>query len=286
MQGKIFPIATGFVLFLLSLYLAFFLGFNHFYEVLLTGLFLALFPFTKKHFVNFKLAMALYLSFVASGLFLDLLVGLSVFKLWHYSYSNSFEYILLYTLVYPLGGFVALQSFLLCKSFIKTENVARAHNLKTGIIIFTALLLLLIGILTASKAHFSFTTWAVILTVSAIMFGIISINAVSEILNGKSYVRELIGSPQKVILVTFISTYVNAFIHEYPNVFAGQWIYTAYANQFLNTPILGIPIFVLLIWPALVIVPVSIYYFLEPIMQTPSGGGGLLETESRRLTSI
>lgn len=258
-------ITIGFSSFLLSLYFAFSLGFNHFYEFLLIGLFFILLPFTLRHFHSFRLFLVLYLSIIILGLFIDLLIGLSLFKLWYYSYSKLFEYLLLYTLVYPLGGIVMLQSFLLGKSFIKTKKTSGVNNLKTGLLI-SSIILLMIGIFSAvSKAYFVFSTWAVILAVLIVLFVIISINTVSEMINNQSYIRKLINSPVNIILVTLIATYVNAFIHEYPNIFAGQWVYTAYINPFLNTPILGIPLLVLLVWPTLMIFSISIYYLWKPI---------------------
>ena len=265
MRGKFLFLVVGIISLLTAFYLAFFLSFNHFYEFLLIGLFFVIFPFTIKYFNDFKLFTVLYLSFVVLGLFIDLLIGLNLFELWYYSYSNLFEYLLLYTLVYPFGSFVMLGSFLLGKSFIKTNKKSYTGNLKIGLIIFTIILLALTAFLAVSGTLFTVGTWAVILAVSIVILGIISINAFSEFLNAKSYAREFLKSPGKVALVTLFATYINAFLHEYPNIFAGQWVYTAYINPFFSTSVLGIPLLVLLVWPILTIAPVSIYFFWKPI---------------------
>lgn len=265
MKRKSLFIFAGFGLLLLSFYLAFFLRFNHFYEFLLTGLFLILLPFTIKHLSSIKLFVLLYLSFVALGLFIDLLIGISLFKLWHYSYSNLFEYFLLYALIYPLGGFVLLESFLLGRTFAE-EKTNYTGDLKTKLVVLSVVLLALIILLIVTKTFFAFSAWAAILTICIIVFGIVSTNAASEFLSAKSYARELFSNPRNVISITLVATYFNAFLHEYPNLFANQWIYTAYINPFFDTHFLGIPLLIWLIWSTLLIGPASIYYFWKPII--------------------
>jgi len=55
--------------------------------------------------------LSLYSLFFLGGIIADLLLGISVTKLWYYNYHYYFEYIPLYFLIYPLGGIVMVQTF-------------------------------------------------------------------------------------------------------------------------------------------------------------------------------
>ncbi|MCK4891397.1 MAG: hypothetical protein KAS78_01895, partial [Candidatus Pacebacteria bacterium] len=116
----------GFTVFVFSLFLAL-SGYNHFYEFTLIGLFFILYyPISK--LLNKKIYLSLYSLFFLGGIIADLLLGVLVTELWYYNYHHYFEYIPLYFLIYPLGGIVMVQTFILFRTFLQTKQTKQEIN--------------------------------------------------------------------------------------------------------------------------------------------------------------
>lgn len=250
-------ILIGLVLIFISLYLAFVQSYNHFYEPMLLGLFLILYPATKDKF-NRNIYLKLYLCFFLMALFADLLIGVALAELWHYTYSFIFEYILLYLWVYPLGGLVMVQSFLLF--YQTTSNSRRRINLfrlKFGIWLSGIMMLVLF----LFKPLFQLNYFSPLLGFFMCLCLFCIINFFAEKTRQISLLRLLMDKPKQIVVAILSGTYLNAFLHEYPNLFARQWIYSS-NWPFEGVTVLGTPISILIAWVFLMIGPVSAYFLV------------------------
>lgn len=257
---KIIIFFLGLSIFLFSFLLAFNYNYNHFYEFTLVGLFLILYPLRKKN-LSRKTFIILYAIYFLLGIVIDLLGQLLGF--WHYTYHNLFEYLFLYLLIYPLGAFVILQSYFLADERIRL-GAHKKRNVSIPILWFLSFVGLVIFLITSSLINrIFFSSWAIFFGLSLAIFAGISTNLFLEIFFRRSYVRDLMEFFPKTVIVTLIATYVNAFIHEYPNTFAPEWIYTIHTYTFLDNLFLRIPILVWLGWPILTISSLIPLYFVR-----------------------
>lgn len=250
---------VGLFLFASSLVLAFYFRYNHFYEFTLIGLSLILFKLTKKSLFTKKQFLLTYTLFLIFGIILDL--ACQYFGFWKYSYQNIWEYLSLYFVIYPLGGIVMLQSymFVLEKSHLRLKE--RNFNRKKIFlpILFLLPLMLAIGLFLPIGYFLKFG----LLSISSVIFlSLFCADFITDRINENSYLRALRENLFSVGIVTLIATYANAFIHEFPNVFAKEWIYTIRTNTFLDIKILNILLLVWIGWILLSVGPVIIYYLI------------------------
>ncbi len=249
----------GLAVFIFSLFLAFYLRYNHFYEFTVLGLFLVLHSLIPKKILSKQNYFVLYFLGFFGGLIADFLLGLSITKLWYYSYVSYLEYVSIYLLVYPVGGIVMIQSFLVFKEwFIKTKGKIRVNSGNLGrFSLFFFLLTVLTLAFRAKIMYFGFFFFSLLVLTVFFYF-----NYLSEKTKNKSYVRLVLQNPTQTIAVTLVVAYVQALIHEVPNVFAKQWIYQNF--PFNNAMVFGVPVLVFFLgWVALVVIPVSVYYLVK-----------------------
>jgi len=248
-------ISAGVVILLLSLWLVFSLHYKHFYEVMLIGLFLILCPLTSKYFTKRTFVILLLIS-ILGGLVSDLLFGLILGEVWYYNYAHIWEYALLYLLVYPLGGFVMVMSFLVfIRDYkLKEDKSAPLNILKMLSILFIVLFAVFIFLKYAYHLPYSGFFIVTFFCFSLLL----CLNYLSEKLFKFSYFRILLSNPQKVITATLLGTYINGLLHEYPNLFVDQWVYQNIIFQGIT--LLGVPVAVLIGWIVLTMYPVSAYY--------------------------
>lgn len=140
-------------------------------------------------------------------------------------------------------------------------NKLSSRKTSTKIYLFILIASFLAFIFTILSFNFiKLDQWRILLMVTSVFFGGNIANTLSEIKWKKSYLRDLIEIPVKTLTVTGILMLVNAFIHEYPNTFAKQWIYTAKTYTFFDARVLDIPLYVWVGWSALTIGPIAYYY--------------------------
>lgn len=258
----------GFAISVFSLFLIFIVKYNHFYELLLIGLFLMLF-FAPGQQISKKTYFLLYFYFFLIGLIIDLFLGLSVCKLWTYPYKYLFEYIFIYVVIYPIGGLVMLKSFLLFERLLtilmfKNKNQFAKNtsedfnNTNIKIFLIVSLVIFSLGII-ITNYYQTFKYYGVLLFFFSYMtlFWLINFEAEKYI---RSYLSNIQRAPFLFAVATIVTAYTNGFIHEYPNTFAHQWKYQGLPFQ--DMFILHIPITAFLGWPLLVIIPISVYYFV------------------------
>jgi hypothetical protein len=251
----------GTLLCTLSIYQAFILNYNHFYEFLLIGIYLILKIFVSEKNINKSIYIKLYIIGLILGIIGDLILGIYISELWYYTYSQIWEYILLYLLIYPFGGIVLIQSYFILKQRTKFKNNKVNLKLKT-IKILNAIFIIITLILSIIIYLLD------IRYIQLIHFGILSLvffftfTYYSEKKIKKSFLRDILENPKQVIVISSIVTYLNAIIHEYPNTIAKQWIYTNIPFQ--NITILDVPaILILCGWFILLYIPMASYYLFK-----------------------
>jgi len=245
---------SGFIVFIISMFLAFFLKYNHFYEFMLVGLFLILFYLAKS--LNKKIYFKLYTIFIFLGLMVEFVIQF-IAKLWYYSYSSYLEYTLLIFLAYPLGGIVMVQTFVFFRDIFIKKHDKKKINIQ--ILKILGLIFLIITLLTVVfELRYGLLYSGFVSFFTATLAAFFYINYKSK---QTSYLKCLIEKPASYIFITLLASYVNAIIHEFPNTFARQW---AYQNFPLNhIMILNIPVVVFFIgWIGLTIIPVSVYFYV------------------------
>lgn len=250
-------VIAGLAIFLLSLYSAFVLNFKHFYEFELLGLLLLLYPLVPSTtFGAFRQISYLYANFVFAGFVVDYIIGQQLTGMWSYTYTATWEYALLYLWIYPAGGFVLLQSYLIGKRMARAGQ-EKSLSIQTLYALCLASIFVLVG-LWFSEGLLPYIWWAGSLVGILALLGCITVDLLSEWLGGQSYARDLVSNPVSIGLVTIVATYLNLLIHEVPNVYARQWTY-------LSDPqaLLGIPLVVWLLWPLLLIGPVVLYCLVK-----------------------
>ncbi len=257
-----------------SVILAFAFEFKHFYELLLLGQLLILLPLAKPQ-LSLRFLIILYASFTALGLFADFILALNLTNLWRYHYTALWEYFLLYLLIYPVAGFVMLFSYwaardrLNFKSLTSTSKKSQLLSLQvTGLLSFLAIIsffwLLLFGdTLNQALVNTLFFIFVAI-------FGFFAVSFLTELRNSPSLVRHFLENPFKIGLAVFAVTYLNLILHEYPNLFAGQWQYFILTNTFLDNRLLSLPFIIWLAWPALLLAPLSTCYLLKSFVDKNS----------------
>ncbi len=259
MQKKLSAL-VGTVLVIGAIILAEVYQFKHFYEILLVGLTMLVGSALTAKEIDRLLYYKLFLLFVPVGFILDYVLGISVTHLWFYNYTNIYEYWLLYLLVYPLGGIVMLQSYLLFRKYIRVAPVSKLLA-GVGVVFYLAVTYII-----ATTTYYSWPNAKLSMVGTLGCFcvlGIAVFNVWSEIRHKKSYARELFTRFVPVMAATLCATYVNAFLHELPNVVARQWVYLPTSGTTLDVMILGIPFLVLVAWVFLTLLPVSLYYVLK-----------------------
>lgn len=246
----------GLFIVVFSLVLAFVFRYNHFYEFLLVGLFLIFYHSLPQAKISSNTYFKLYGAGIIAGFILDFVFGLKIGNVWYYNYSELWEYTLLYLLVYPLGGIVMLQTYLFFENWfhIKTPRVRNVPINRWGIVSILLLAVAVILLLFGQRILYFGYLICTVIALSIIFY----MNYLSERINKISYFRCLLLLPIDYLLITLLTTYFQAFIHEIPNVFARQWVYQN--MPFESLMIFDIPTGVLVGWILLTVGPVSLYY--------------------------
>lgn len=248
-KGDRVQIVGGALLTALSLVAAFQYSYNHFYEILLAGLFLFLRGVKKTVTADRDLFLQTYIGFVFLGIAGELIAG-EIAGLWRYSYISPVEYGLLFLFVYPFGGLVVVQTF-----EILTEGVSQSDASR----FFNPSVLFLLGLVLVAGSYLSYQSGTVFILQPLTVFGLaVFVNALSEIRSGDSFQRRLDASTLENTTLLIAVTAIHAVVHEYPNVYAGQWDYIA--SPIMEIDLFGIPHLVLAGWLVLSVFPLSVFY--------------------------
>lgn len=251
---------SGFLLLDLSILLAYRFHYKHFYEILVAGLFLMFYALDRRYILTPNY-VRMYTRFIKAGIIVDLVLGLSLTRLWHYNYDSFFDYLSLYLVVYPVAGIVMVQSFIYLKSkiirrerktFLLTPKIYRIIALS-----FTAIIILLLREIFQGKAT-PIIMGSFFLFVC--MYAVLNLNFTATIRKKLNIPGEVHDHPVALLMILMAATYFNAFLHEIPNVTAQQWAYQNYPWPDLQ--FLGIPAVAFIAWPILMLFPLGVYYLL------------------------
>ncbi len=257
---KIASILFGIVIAAAATWSAFVFEYKHFYDFLLVGLLCILLPFMQSGTFTVKRIAKMWVLFFLTGIVVDLLLVLLITKGWYYNYSALWEYVVLYIWVYPAGGLVLVASYLEVKKLFRGREVSPPH--------------IPIWILWALFLPFAVASIALIFLQDALPFGVWSYSCITavflaftllsgliaEIIERDSYIHGLAANPIPVLFATAVTTYINTLVHEYPNVYAKQWVYVVDTGTFLDSLLLGIPVMLWLLWPFLTMGALTIFY--------------------------
>ena len=266
MKWAIIEIFSGALLFIISYFLAVYFMYSRFYTILLFGLFFILkgaYSLKKKReLLTLREFLVLYFPFfVMLGIFFDLIIGLWITKLWYYPEYTLLNYINLYLVIYPLGAFVMLYSFALLESIFihrpRGNRLAYEHSLTLSLAIFvTGFIAFIISLIFLNRFNGFFAMTFLALSFIGLLDYLtlrIKKNNLLERLHIKTF---------KYILLILSIAYIQGIIHEWPNLFAREWIYKNWPLQEIT--FLGIPVVILFFgWIFLLI---GSYTFFELII--------------------
>jgi len=249
----------GLIFILLGLFLAYQYQFKNFYEVLLIGVLVFLFGFDAPKNISLKKYILTYFLFIILGLLGDLLMGLTITKLWVYNYSSLIQYFLLYLWIYPVGGLTVTLSFIVALD-IFNANFLKKVNSKLGFrdeILFMSIgILLFISFWICSRI--TGINYVGILIQIAFVFPLyLFLNLGFAKWRQVTYFELLRKDTWKVVAASLVSVYTMAFLHEIPNVATKQWVYKDI--PLMHITIFDIPFIVLCGWIVLLIFPLTIF---------------------------
>jgi hypothetical protein len=254
-------VVVGLLFILLSLFLAYGTRSGHFYEVMLLGLALLLWPMSKS-VITLKVIWKMLIMFFFAGLFGDLLIGRLGFELWRYDLSWWGE-ILLYSFIYPFGGLVMAQSYVVLAKVLNRDYFSCPLKISKKYVLKNLLMslvmpgsLLAIGILLTINQEMDaiFVIGCVIIS----LLTVIGVGVINYCLNMKQrlgFVDYLLSKPIVTCVAILSSTIINVLLHELPNLVANQWAYNP--QIFGHIDIFGLPLtmffgwIVLAVWPSL-----------------------------------
>ena len=242
---------VGFTLVIGSSYAAFLYEFAHYYEPMLAGLILVLLPFTPRTLLDKETLLPLYVMFLLAGLIFDGLIVPNVVQLWSYGYTSHVEFVPLYAWIYPAGGFVMLQSFIVLDRIF--DAPASASLPVTWPIGAAA-----IGSSVGTAVAIVFSFHPIVVFGGFVLIGFFTREYVAQRRTGTSLLGKVYAAPVRVTSIILSVAVVNALLHEAPNTVAGQWIY--HDIPFSTVALFGVPILVIFGWVFLVLAPVSWYY--------------------------
>lgn len=172
--------------------------------------------------------------------------------LWKYPNYNLVNYFLLYLITYPLAGFCMLYTFLIFQKLLKL-TIKKTKPNKSVVFSFLIIGFILFLFSVIFKTLFSFFLFA------SLIFVVLSVRDLLMIKkNNYSYLSEIVQNKRTYFILFFTTAYLHAIIHEFPNVFAKEWIYFNF--PLMNLTLFSIPISVLFFsWLVLIIGPHAIY---------------------------
>lgn len=257
-------IVLGIIIVCAALILAFSFNYNRFYSFLLIGLFIILKEgyrlVEKKDLMSWKIFLILYAGvFFIFGLIGDLTLGIWLCKLWSYPSYNFLNYVNLYLLIYPLGGMVMVYSF----AFIEKIFGSRIIETKRSYL-FSKKFSLIIGILGVVLLIFSIFSSLIYRGFFIYLFGgffVLGFMSYFTLrIRKDDLVERMFIKPVKYLILILVVAYTQGFLHEFPNVFAKEWVYHNFPYE--SVTFFNIPVTVLFFgWIALVVGPYMIFEF-------------------------
>jgi hypothetical protein len=249
-------------------------GWPYFYAFLVVGLFLFfdgwLHVLQPQKSLKIEKISSFFLPAMMTFILLtDLLSGQVVFKAWSYpAYWSFSNWIVLYAIIYPVGGLSLIASYRLAKFFLDgvfSPGPVQRRSWQKVIIIFSvaAIALLTVAIF---MLHF-LGGWRVytldrtlydILVIILLLSWALVFDAVALVVKSEPLLYEA-GSNISAALAIVITAMGGAAIHEIVNTFSREWIYDSARMPFSGVSFAGVPVFIYFAWIPMTYVCVSLY---------------------------
>lgn len=244
-------------------------NFHYFYLILVIGNFLVYnslyYLLNKKYLLNLKSWIKFYIALIPGGIIADMFMGRILSSLHYYPFYGSINYLILFLIIYPLGGIILVYCYSLIKGLFKNhkEKEVRLSLARNILIIGLFVSLFLIPITLVYKESISFFGfWIFTWITLTILF---LINLINFFISKNCLIKEIISLKWPAVSSVIITMFFNGFLHEIPNTFAWEWIYCK--NCFpTNIMLLQIPLWVITLgWLGMTIILVSYFQLLKNV---------------------
>ncbi len=254
---------VGLVTAIVSVVLAVYIKFDHFYEYLLFSLFLVLYAIGGQR-IGRRIYTYMYLAFAGSGFVGDYIMGVHQAKLWHYTSFHGLNLAILYVVAYPLAGIVMVQSYDVILHTLSRkadpDKITSLLGVRYHALLFIVLFAAFIGT-TARAIADPIPAKSVLSYVSAALLAAATLSLMTARRHHPTLLDVIRHSPNTTLFAMIVATYGNAFLHEFPNTYAHEWVYTNYPLPGMH--VFNIPLVILIGWPLLLFFPLSVYYLLR-----------------------
>lgn len=227
-----------------------------------------------KYLVNRKFGkfLIVYILGVLVGLFVDVIYGRNVARLWYYPHLNGvWDLIFPVLLYYPFGGLQVYEIFYFVKTilskFIKSKNLflisTKTKNIMASFLVLFTILGLIVPIINLKLNGNLHANELMVLIMALTIF---SGDVLVYFLNKNSILFDFLQGNKLMIATIIISWLISTILTEVPNTFSWEWIY--YNVPFIKTEIFKINILIFTIgWFFLVFVPVRWIDFVRILFQ-------------------
>ncbi len=287
-MGKSYTeILVGLLLFLLMTMLAVFLKFPYFYSLFVVGLFL-LFDGLEHRLRKFSNLNSLRSGFNVRSAFIfllfilvtDLIAGQVVFKIWYYPhYTSVLNWILLYLVIYPIGGLSLLVMFRVFKilaskefrdeRFYLIKDPARWERILIHVTFWTfplAVFLPLVLFATGTLENVISSSLAYsVLSLFLLYQWVFCFDIVTFAYHGKPLIYDFLRGDKRVIIAIVVTGIVGATLHEVVNTFAYEWRYIPERLPFIKGQLFGVPFTIFIGWVFMTAVCVAAYRMMKAI---------------------
>lgn len=280
-------IVVGLIFFVLMTIWAVFFNFPYFYSVFVVGLFL-IFDGLEHRLKKFSNLDGVVSKFNPRRIFVvlvfilvtDLIAGQIVFKVWYYPYYNSiFNWILLYLVIYPIGGLSLLVMFRVFKIIIDNQiedqrfyivkNPMRWEKILIHITFWTLPISIVVPLLLFATGNLEIVMRSRILYSILALFllyqWVFCFDIVTFAYHGKTLMYDFLRGEKKTIIALVITGLVGASLHEIVNTFAYEWRYVPERLPFSSEGILGVPFTIFLGWIFMTAVCVAAYRMFKAV---------------------
>lgn len=209
---------------------------------------------------KWKRVLSVYLTWAFIGLILDVF-GVLIGELWFYpSHNRGIHFLYPPLLIYPLGAFSVYELYYAVKGFVtkKFKDKRKINQTKKKKLIAKSLLLISIfsGIIPFIFLLLKQTLFIKELFVILMVLNIFAFDAIQYLLLKKSILFNLLNLNKTEIIALIFSLFLSVLLHEYPNVFAKEWVYQNI--PFISIELFGIPVIVATVgWIFLIVNVVS-----------------------------
>ncbi|MDO8524749.1 MAG: hypothetical protein Q7R99_03950 [bacterium] len=243
--------------------------FHYFYTILVVGNFLVYnslyYLLNKKYLLKLSSWLKFYVALIPGGIIADMFMGRILSSLHYYPFYGPINYLIIYLIIYPLGGLILVYCYSLIKNLFKNykEKKISLNSTKNILIVGLFVSLFLIPITLIYKESLpSFGFWIFTWITFAILF---LMNLTNLFISKNCLIKEITSLNRPAILSILFTMFFNGFLHELPNTFAWEWVYCK--NCFpVNTAILQIPLWVITLgWLGMTIILVSYFQLLKNV---------------------